>query len=129
MKQRIHTSRAPRAIGPYSQAIRHDGLVWSACQIALDPVTGELVGATAAEQTAQVLDNLAAVLEAAGSGFDRVLKATVLLVDLSEFGSVNEVYATRFTGAAPPARSAFQVTGLPRGALVGIECVAACDPT
>jgi len=128
MQERIQTPGAPRAIGPYSQAVRHGGLVWCTGQIALDPDTGALVGATASEQAARVLDNLAAVLEAAGSGLDRVLKATLYLVDLADFGPVNEVWAARFGGPVPPARATLQAAGLPRGALVEIDCVAACDP-
>ncbi len=128
MRERIQTPRAPGAIGPYSQAVRHGGLVWCAGQIALDPATGALMGATAPEQAARVLDNLDAVLSAAGSGLDRVVKATVFLVDLADYGPVNEVYVARLGGAVPPARSAVQVAGLPRGALVEIDCVATCEP-
>jgi 2-iminobutanoate/2-iminopropanoate deaminase len=128
MQERIQTPRAPGAIGPYSQAVRYGGLVWCAGQIALDPDTGTLVGTTAAEQTVRVMDNLAAILQAAGSGLDRVVKATVFLVDLTQYGAVNEIYLARFAGGVPPARSAVQVAGLPRGALVEIECVATCEP-
>ncbi len=125
MSQRVHTDRAPAAIGPYSQAVVHDGLVWCSGQIALDPATGELVGGDdAAAQARQVLDNLQAVLQAAGTDLDRVLRATVYLVDLADFGAVNEVYAERF-GGARPARACVQVAALPRGARVEIDCVAA----
>jgi len=119
----ISTDRAPAAIGPYSQAIRCGDLLFCSGQIPLDPVSGEVVGNTTAEQTEQVLTNLKAVLEAAGSGPDRVLKTTVFLADLRDFADFNTVYA-RFFPTVPPARSAVQVAGLPRGVRVEVEAIA-----
>jgi len=119
----VSTDKAPKAIGPYSQAIATGELIFSAGQVALDPATGELVSADIKTQTARVLDNLAAVLEAAGSGLDRVVKCTVFLVDFAEFGAMNEVYAQRF-GQHRPARSTVGTTALPKGARVEIECIA-----
>ncbi len=119
----ITTENAPAAIGPYSQAIRCGDLVFCSGQIPLDPRSGELVGKTTAEQTEQVLKNLQAVLEAAGSSLDRVLKTTVFLQDLADFNEFNQVYA-RFFAQVPPARSAVQVAGLPRAVRVEVEAVA-----
>jgi 2-iminobutanoate/2-iminopropanoate deaminase len=119
----IRTSSAPAAIGPYSQAIGAGELVFCSGQIALDPASGKLVAGDAAAQARQALANLAAVLEAAGSGLERVVKTTIFLVDLADFASVNDVYATFFP-AAPPARSTVQVAALPRGARVEIEAIA-----
>lgn len=123
MKNIIHTSQAPAAIGPYSQAIKTRGTIFTSGQIPLDPKTGELVGTTAADQVRQVLENLKAVLKAAGVGLDKVIKTTIFLVDLSEFAAVNAVYAEYFP-ANPPARSTVQVAALPKGALVEIEAIA-----
>jgi 2-iminobutanoate/2-iminopropanoate deaminase len=117
------TSAAPRAIGPYSQATITGNLVFTAGQVALDPSTMELVGTSVAEQTEQVMRNLGAVLEAAGSGLDRVLKTTVFLTEMADFAAMNEVYARAF-GAHRPARSTVAAAGLPKGARVEIECVA-----
>ena len=119
----VAAADAPKAIGPYSQAVVAGGMVYSAGQIPLDPRTGALVGATAAEQTDQVLRNLAAVLAAAGSGLDLVVKTTVYLVDLADFPAMNEVYAQHFAGHKP-ARSTVQVAALPTGARVEIDAVA-----
>jgi len=120
----IHTDSAPKAIGPYSQAIRANGFVYTAGQVALSPATGEMVGGTIEEQTRQVLTNLKAVLEAAGSGLDKVVKTTVFLSNIQgDFAKMNAVYAEFFT-AAPPARTTVQAAALPRGALIEIECVA-----
>jgi 2-iminobutanoate/2-iminopropanoate deaminase len=119
----VATDKAPRAIGPYSQAIVTDGLVYTAGQVALDPHSGELVGETAAQQTEQVLQNLTAVLAASGSSLGRVVKTTVYLVDMADFSAMNEVYAKHF-GAHRPARSTVQVAGLPKGALVEIDVIA-----
>jgi 2-iminobutanoate/2-iminopropanoate deaminase len=119
----VATDAAPRAIGPYSQAIAIDGLVFTAGQVALDPQTGDLVGGTAAEQTEQVLKNLTAVLAASGSSLGRVVKTTVYLADMADFAAMNEVYAKHF-GAHRPARSTVQAAGLPKRALVEIDAIA-----
>jgi 2-iminobutanoate/2-iminopropanoate deaminase len=119
----VRTAAAPEAIGPYSQATVHGGLVYTAGQIPLDPDTGELAGADIATQTHRVLENLRAVLEAAGSSLSAVLKTTVFLRDLSDFAAMNEVYAS-FFGDHRPARSTVQVARLPRDCGVEIECVA-----
>ena len=120
----IATERAPQAIGPYSQAVRYGGLVFPAGQIALDPATGQIVEGGLEAQTRQVMENLKAILEAAGSSLDNVLKTTVFMVNLDDFGKMNAIYGEYFT-QAPPARSTVQVAALPRGALVEVECVAA----
>lgn len=122
-KRIISTDRAPKAIGPYSQGVRGGGLVFFSGQIPLDPATGEMRGETVAEQTEQVMENIAALLDAAGLGFDDVVKTTIFLADLKEFATVNEIYGKRFAGA-PPARSTVEVQGLPRGAKVEIEVIA-----
>ncbi len=119
----VSTEKAPKAIGPYSQAIVAGDLVFCAGQVALDPRTGEIVSGDIREQTRRALDNLAAVLEAAGSGLDRVTKTTVFLADLAEFAAMNEAYAERF-GSHRPARSTVPVGALPRGSRVEIECIA-----
>ena len=123
MKTVVSTSAAPAAVGPYSQAIVAHGLVWVSGQIALDPATRALVPGGTDEQTRQVLSNLRALLEAAGSGLDRVVRTTVYLVDLGDFEAMNRVYATFFR-EAPPARATVQVSALPRGAKVEIDAVA-----
>jgi 2-iminobutanoate/2-iminopropanoate deaminase len=119
----IHTDGAPAAIGPYVQAVRVGPQIWTAGQIGLDPASGELVPGGAAAEAAQALSNLRAVLGAAGSGFDDVVKATIFLVDMADFSAVNDVYGGCFT-SQPPARSTVAVAGLPRGARVEIELVA-----
>lgn len=124
MKQRIHTDQAPKAIGPYSQAVLAGDFLYVSGQIPLDPATGEIVGGTAAEQAAQSLRNLQAILREAGMTFDNVVKTTVLLQDIADFAAVNEVYAQFFDGEILPARAAFAVNALPKGALVEIELVA-----
>jgi 2-iminobutanoate/2-iminopropanoate deaminase len=123
VKQRVQTDKAPQAIGPYSQAIKTAGFVFVSGQIAIIPQTGELVTGGIAEQTEQVLRNLGAVLEAAGSGLDQVVKTTVFLLDMTEFGSMNEIYGRFFTGK-PPARATVQAARLPRDARVEIEAIA-----
>lgn len=123
MKTAISSSGAPAAIGPYSQAIRAGDLLFCSGQIPLDPATGELVGGGIAEQTARVLENLAAVLAAAGLGPGDVVKTTVFLMSMADFPAMNEVYA-RFFADVPPARSTIGVAALPRGALVEIEAIA-----
>jgi len=119
----VATDAAPKAIGPYSQAIVTDGLVFSAGQVALDPQSGELVGKTTAEQTEQVFRNLQAVLTAAGTSLDNVVKATVYLADMADFAQMNEVYAKYF-GTHKPARSTVQAAGLPKAARVEIDVIA-----
>lgn len=119
----VSSDGAPKALGPYSQAIVAGDLVFCAGQIGLDPKTGEIVSGDIKEQTRRALDNLAAALEAAGSGLDRVAKTTVFLSDLAEFAAMNEAYAERF-GAHRPARSTVPVGALPRGGRVEIECIA-----
>ncbi|HSM36085.1 MAG TPA: RidA family protein [Longimicrobiales bacterium] len=121
--ERIETDRAPAAIGPYSQAIGAGDLLYTAGQIPLDPATMSMVGGDVTEQTEQVLRNLAAVLEAGGSGLDRVVKTTVFLAHMGDFAAMNEVYARHF-GDHRPARSAVEAAALPKGALVEIEAVA-----
>ncbi|MHC5209395.1 MAG: RidA family protein [Planctomycetota bacterium] len=119
----ISTSRAPAAIGPYSQAIVCGDLVLTSGQIALDPETGELLDGDVAAQTERVLANLSAVLEKAGSSLEGVLRTTVYLVDMADFAAMNAVYA-RWFGARPPARSTVAVAGLPKGARVEIDALA-----
>ena len=119
----VATDAAPKAIGPYSQAIVTDGLVFSAGQVALDPRSGELVGKTTAEQTEQVLQNLKAVLAAAGTSLDNVVKTTIYLADMADFAQMNEVYAKHF-GPHKPARSTVQAAGLPKAARVEIDVIA-----
>jgi 2-iminobutanoate/2-iminopropanoate deaminase len=122
----VSTPDAPRAIGPYSQAVVHGKMVYTAGQVALDPATMELVQGSVAEQTDRALTNLRAVLAAAGTGLDRVLKTTVFLVDMADFAAMNEVYARHF-GSHRPARSTVAVAGLPKGARVEIDVVACKD--
>jgi 2-iminobutanoate/2-iminopropanoate deaminase len=119
----VATDKAPKAIGPYSQAIVTDDTVYTAGQVALDPKTGELVGTAVAEQTEQVFKNLAAVLAAAGSSLGQVVKTTVYLADMADFAAMNEVYARHF-GGHRPARSTVQAAGLPKGARVEIDAIA-----
>lgn len=122
-KKIITTPQAPAAIGPYSQAIRWGELIFVSGQIPLDPVSGKTVEGGIAAQTERVLENLAAILEAAGSSLPQVLKTTVYLVDMNEFAAMNEVYA-RFFAESPPARATVQVARLPRDVRVEIEVVA-----
>ena len=122
----ITTNEAPAAIGPYAQAIRANGFLFTAGQIPLDPATGEIVAGDVAAQATRVLENLRAVLAAGGSSFDRVVKTTMFLADLNDFAAMNAVYATYFP-SAPPARSTIQVARLPRDARVEIELVALTD--
>ena len=121
MKQ-IHTNRAPAALGPYSQAVVSGGLCFTSGQIALSPETGEIVGEDISTQTRQVLENLCAVLAAAGTSTEKVLKTTCYLADIADFAAFNAVYAEYFPGK--PARSCVAVKDLPRGALVEVEAVA-----
>jgi len=122
-KDLISTSQAPAAIGPYSQAIRWGNLIFVSGQIPIDPATSRVVEGDISAQTERVLKNLAAILEAAGSSLAQVLKTTVYLKDMDEFGKMNEVYA-RFLGEHPPARATVQVARLPRDVGVEIEVVA-----
>ena len=123
MRQRVQTENAPAAIGPYSQAIKANGFVFVSGQIPIDPQTGEFVEDGIAEQTARVLKNLTAVLEASGSSLEQVVKTTVFLADMKEFSGMNEVYKDFFP-SPPPARSTVAAAGLPRDARVEIEAVA-----
>lgn len=120
----VTTLDAPAAIGPYSQAVRAGGLIFVSGQLPLSPATGQLAGLTAKEQAQQCLDNAAAILQAAGSTMDQVVKTTVLLTDIDDFAAVNEVYSTFFRGAVLPARAAYAVAALPKGAQVEIELIA-----
>ncbi|MCL2783925.1 MAG: Rid family detoxifying hydrolase [Propionibacteriaceae bacterium] len=124
MATSISTTHAPAAVGPYSQGVDTGSFVFCSCQIPIDPKIGKIKVYDIEQQAAQVFANLAAVLEEAGLGLDAVVKTTLFLVDISDFGAVNEVYARWFTGDPLPARSAIQVSGLPKGALIGIEAIA-----
>ena len=121
MKQ-IHTDKAPAAIGPYSQGYISNGLFFTSGQIALDPATGAVVGQDIAAQTQQVMRNLAALLEAAGTDFTKVVKTTCFLADMGDFAAFNEIYAQYFTGK--PARSCVAVKTLPKNLLVEVELIA-----
>lgn len=126
-KKIIFNEKAPKAIGPYSQAVCIEGLVFTAGQVGLDPATMELVEGGVEAQTRQVLTNLSHVLESADSGLNFVIKTTVFLQSMGDFASMNSTYA-EFFPENPPARSTIQVAGLPKGALVEIECVALVNP-
>ena len=123
MKKVVETDKAPGAIGPYSQAVIANGMVFCSGQIPIDPMTGEFVEGGVVEQAEQVLKNLGEVLEAAGSGFESVIKTTVFLSSMEDFAAMNEVYA-KFFDTSKPARATVEAGGLPKGALVEIECVA-----
>ena len=123
LKEIIQTEHAPQAIGPYSQAVKANGLIFASGQIPIDPQTGQFVAGGIAEQTEQVLKNLEAVLEAAGSGLVNVVKTTVFLIDMQEFTAMNEVYG-RFFKEQPPARATVAAARLPRDARVEIEAIA-----
>ena len=127
VKQIIATDRAPRAIGPYSQAVRAGNLVFASGQIPIDPATGEFVAGGVAEQTEQVLRNLTSVFAAAGVELNQIVKTTVFLADMEDFAAMNEVYG-RFFGAQPPARATVQAARLPRDARVEIEAIAVSEP-
>lgn len=122
-RQVVQSAKAPQAIGPYSQAIAAGNLVFTSGQIPLDPATQQMVPGDIRAQTERVMENLAAVLEAAGCGFADVVKATIFVADLADFAAVNEVYGKRFP-STPPARSTVQVAALPKGARVEIDLVA-----
>lgn len=125
MMKKITTKDAPGAIGPYSQAVAHGGMVYTSGQIALDPVEGVMVGQDVKTQTERVMKNLDAVLKAAGSSFDHVVKTTCFLADMNDFAAFNEVYGSYITSA--PARSCVAVKDLPKGALVEVEMIAVID--
>ncbi|MDR1068779.1 MAG: RidA family protein [Clostridiales Family XIII bacterium] len=124
MRKIITTETAPAAIGPYAQANKVNGFVFTSGQVPLDPATGEIVGTTAAEQAVRVMENLRAVLEAAGSGFDQVIKTTVFMKDMNDFAKVNEIYGSYFTDGPLPSRSAVEVARLPKDVLIEIEMIA-----
>lgn len=124
MRDVVTTDRGPKPIGPYSQAIKSNGVIYLSGQVALDPKSGELIGGDIRQQTERVFENIKGILEAAGSNLHHVIKATVFLKDMNDFPTMNEVYARYFT-AAPPARSTVQVARLPKDALVEIEVIAA----
>jgi len=119
----VQTELAPRAIGPYSQGIRRGGLIYTAGQVPIDPATGQFVEGGIEEQTRRVLTNIKAILAAAGTSLDRVVKTTVFMTDLGQFAAMNAVYA-EFFPTHPPARSTVQVVALPRGAMIEIETIA-----
>jgi len=124
MKEVVLTARGPKPIGPYSQAIRSNGFLFVSGQVALDPQSGEFVGTDIRQQTERVLENLKAILEAAGSSLKHVVKTTVFLKDMNDFALMNETYAKYFP-ANPPARSTVQAARLPKEALVEIDVIAA----
>jgi 2-iminobutanoate/2-iminopropanoate deaminase len=119
----VQTAEAPSAVGPYSQGVLLDGWLWTSGQVALDPATGALAGADAAAQADRALKNIEAILQAGGSGLDRVVRATVYLTNMDDFASVNSVYA-RYFPSAFPARACVEVSRLPLGALVEIDVIA-----
>ena len=119
----IHTNKAPAAMGPYEQAIRANGFVYTAGQIALVPESGKLVAGGVEEQARRVLDNVTAVLEAAGTSWDKAVKTTIYLNDMADFGAVNVIYEG-YLGSSKPARTTVEVAGLPLGALVEVDVVA-----
>lgn len=122
-KSVISTPNAPQAVGPYSQAIAADGFIFCSGQIPLDPSTGELVTGSIGDQTRRCMESLSAVLQAAGSSLEEMVKVTVYLVDIADYAEFNEAYAA-FVGEVPPARAAFAVVALPKGARVEVECIA-----
>ena len=124
MKKVIHTENAPKAVGPYSQAIETNGMLFISGQIPIDPATGKFVEGGIKEQTAQVMKNIGAILTAAGYSYSDVVKSTCLLADMADFAAMNEVYGS-FYPENPPARAAYGVVKLPLGALVEIETIAA----
>ena len=127
LRQAVSTPAAPAAIGPYSQAVRAGSLLFVSGQIAIDPSTGALIDGTIAEQTHRVIRNIGAILEAAGTTFDRVVRTTVYLADMNDFAAMNEVYGTYFRSPAP-ARATVQAARLPRDARVEIDVIASVEP-
>ena len=126
MKKIIHTSLAPKPIGPYSQAIKLDNLVFLSGQIPVDPNTGKIEETDIISQTKQVLSNIGAVLDESGSTFSKIIKTTVFLVNMDDFSKFNEIYATYFDDSIAPARSTIQVAALPLNSLIEIEVIAEC---
>ena len=126
MKKIISTTDAPAAVGPYSQAVRAGSTIYCAGQIPLDPKSGQIVSGGIDAQTRRVMDNVTAVLKAEGLTMENIVKTTIFLMDLNDFQTVNEIYGSYFK-QAPPARSTVQVAGLPKGARVEIEVIAATD--
>ena len=124
MNDIVLTDKGPKPIGPYSQAVKSDGFLFASGQVALDPRTNEFIGGDIRQQTERAMENIKAVVEAAGSNLHHVVKTTVFLKDMNDFAAMNEVYGKYF-GAAPPARSTVQVARLPKDALVEIEAIAA----
>ena len=124
MKEIVNTDRGPKPIGPYSQGVKANGLLYLSGQVALDPKTNEMLAGNIRQQTERTLENIKGILEAGGSNLHHVIKTTVFLKDMNEFAQMNEVYGRYFT-AAPPARSTVQVARLPKDALVEIEVIAA----
>jgi 2-iminobutanoate/2-iminopropanoate deaminase len=123
MREVIATDQAPQAIGPYSQAIRADGLIFTSGQVAIDPATQQVIAGDVSAQTERVLKNLAAILQASGSSLEKVLRCTVFLKNMGDFGAMNEVYG-RYFKQAPPARSTVEVARLPKDVLVEIDVIA-----
>jgi 2-iminobutanoate/2-iminopropanoate deaminase len=123
-KQRIHTEQAPRPVGPYSQAVAIDGWLYVAGQVPIDPATGNWVKGDIAAQTERVLQNVQAILAAAGGGLQDVVKTTVYMTDLGEFAMMNDVYARYFNDACPPARATIEAKNLPGGAKLEMEAIA-----
>lgn len=126
MREEVRTEKAPQPIGPYAQAIRVGNLVFTSGQIPLDPETGQLVSGGIEQQTQRVLENLKAVLEAAGTSLERVVRTTCFLANLDDFPAFNQVYA-RYFGEHPPARTTVQAARLPAGALVEVDCIAVVE--
>ncbi len=127
MSQEIKTTNAPAAVGPYSQAVRAGGFVFLSGQLGINPASGQIEAQDAAGQTKQVMANLQAVLEAAGLSMANVVRTTIYLTDIADFGAVNEVYGSYFTAGVMPARATLQVAALPKGGKVEIDAIAACD--
>src|ERR1043166_1807789 len=123
MKDVVLTDKGPKPIGPYSQAVKHNGLIFLSGQVALDPRSNEFAGGDIAQQTERVMENIRGILEAGGSNLNHVVKTTVFLKDMNDFAAMNEIYG-RYFKAAPPARSTVQVARLPKDALVEIEVMA-----
>ena len=126
MKEIIHTSLAPKPIGPYNQAIKLDNLVFLSGQIPVDPNTGKIEETDIISQTKQVLSNIGAVLDESGSTFSKIIKTTIFLVNMDDFSKFNEIYATYFNDSIAPARSTIQVAALPLNSLIEIEVIAEC---